>query len=81
MPRKPKQQPQPAQKNDDDFVDGLEAADEEIAAIDKKSSDDGLRSRDWRAVEKYKEERRLRQLIGDDLDFDNLLDSIERRKS
>lgn len=80
MPRKPKQQPQPAQKSDDDFVEDLEAADEEIAAASKKPLDPLNKSRDWRAVEKYQEERRLRRLIGDDLDVDTLLASVERKR-
>jgi hypothetical protein len=34
--------------------------------------------RDWRDVEKYKEERRLRRLIDDDMDFGDVLDGTAR---
>lgn len=70
MPRKPKK-PQPqteAPKGFDEFVDDAEVADEDIPDGD---ADTPLgKSRDWRDVEKLKEERRLRRLIDDDLDFD-----------
>ena len=61
MPRKPKK-PQPqteAPKNFDEFVD------ESIAGAASKL-------RDWRDVEKYKEERQLRRLVDDDLDLEDL---------
>ncbi|WP_028081558.1 hypothetical protein [Solimonas soli] len=72
MPRKPKKQaaPNDASKNYDEFVDEADAIeDDSVAAADGPT---GLpaKSRDWRDVEKLQEERRLRKLIADDLDFD-----------
>lgn len=72
MPRKPKKQvPQnEANKSFDEFVDEGEAVDEEALAADDSDDAPIGKSRDWRDVEKLQEERRLRRLIADDLDFD-----------
>ncbi|HEX4894882.1 MAG TPA: hypothetical protein VFV11_00945 [Solimonas sp.] len=72
MPRKPKKQPPPndAAKSYDEFADESEAGDEDAATADTATRLANSRLRDWRDVEKLKEERALRRLIDDDLDFD-----------
>jgi hypothetical protein len=76
MPRKPKksQTPQPEMKGYDEFVDEAESAAEEDLAVDEAGQAAPAKLRDWRDVEKYKEERRLRRLIDDDMDFGDLLE-------
>lgn len=71
MPRKAKKQAaQPeATKSYDEFDDGDESIDDDSIPPDEQPSGN-LKSRDWRDVEKLQEERRLRSLITDDLDFD-----------
>lgn len=72
MPRKPKkQQPQSeAPKSFDEFVDDAEVADEDVIGVDDTLGAASDKLRDWRDVEKYKEERALRRLVDDDLDMD-----------
>jgi hypothetical protein len=72
MPRKPKKPQAPAEgaKNFDEFVEEAESVDEDALAADDDSGGTPLKMRDWRDVEKYKEERRLRRLIDDELEFD-----------
>ena len=74
MPRKPKKQaPQPeAAKSFDEFVDEGESVDEDAAIADAAAQAAAEKMRDWRDVEKFKEERMLRRLIDDDLDIDDL---------
>lgn len=69
MPRKPKKTaPPPAeQKNYDEFADETEVPEEEVALDD--AAQIAAKLRDWRDVEKLKEERRLRRLIDDDMDI------------
>ncbi len=72
MPRKPKK-PQPqaeAPKAFDEFVDDAEAVEDEPFNVEEAVAAADDRSRDWRDVEKYKEERLLRRLVDDDLDVD-----------
>lgn len=71
MPRKPKKQAaQPeAAKSYDEFDDGDEPIDDDNIPPDEQPHSN-LKSRDWRDVEKLQEERRLRNLIADELDFD-----------
>jgi hypothetical protein len=71
MPRKPKKQPAQteAPKSFDEFADDGEGLDEDVATTDAESPSNA-KSRDWRDVEKLKEERALRRLIDDDLDLD-----------
>lgn len=74
MPRKPKK-PQPqteAPKSFDEFVDEAEAVDEEVLNVDESIAGAAGKLRDWRDVEKYKEERQLRRLVDDDLDLEDL---------
>lgn len=72
MPRKPKKPQPPAEgaKNFDEFVEDAESVDEDTMAADDAGGGSPLKMRDWRDVEKYKEERRLRRLIDDELDFE-----------
>lgn len=74
MPRKPKK-PQPqaeAPKAFDEFVDEAEAVDEEVLNVEESIAGAATKLRDWRDVEKYKEERQLRRLVDDDLDLEDL---------
>lgn len=70
MARKPKPKPQaePA-KTFDEFVEESDSLDDDVTAepVDVAASN---RSRDWRDVERYKEMRELRRLVGDDIDLD-----------
>lgn len=74
MPRKAKkQQAQPeAPKSFDEFVDEAESQDEDAAIAETAAAIAAEKLRDWRDVEKLKEERMLRRLIDDDLDIDDL---------
>lgn len=71
MPRKKKAAPQAdANKSYDEFpVDDGESTDDDSVA-DAPDAQGSGKSRDWRDVERLQEERRLRRLIADDLDFD-----------
>lgn len=62
--------PEPKSSFDDELVDEEEAGDEEAPPVDVPPPP-ATKLRDWRDVEKLKEERRLRRLIDDDLDFDD----------
>ncbi|HET8883578.1 MAG TPA: hypothetical protein VFM56_15520 [Solimonas sp.] len=79
MPRKAKKQaPQAeASKSYDEFVDEDESLDDD-SIPNEEAAPASLKSRDWRDVEKLQEERRLRSLIADDLDFD--LDDRKRSR-
>ncbi|NKF21829.1 hypothetical protein [Solimonas marina] len=72
MPRKPKKQAsqtEASKSNFDEFVDEGDAIEDDSIPPDAELAG-GSKSRDWRDVEKLQEERRLRKLIADDLDFD-----------
>lgn len=72
MPRKPKKQPESdnsTKNNYDEFVDEAEDGDDDVIDVDElRVSED--KSRDWRDVERYKEERALKRMVQDDLDID-----------
>jgi hypothetical protein len=72
MPRKPKKQPaqNEASKSYDEFVDEGDSVEDDTVPNTEAAASVSLKSRDWRDVEKLKEERRLRKLIADDIDFD-----------
>lgn len=50
----------------DDFDSELDDAEDDVSDGPK----DGIRGRDWRDIERFREERELRKLIDDDLDWD-----------
>lgn len=77
MARKPKKaapQPEPA-KSFDEFSEDAEGLDEDIADVEAEAAPAPVKLRDWRDVEKLKEERLLRRMVDDDLD---LLDDVLR---
>ena len=67
---KPGKKPQtPAKPPFDEFSEEQEGFEDEVPAVDAKGNPiAGMRSRDWRDVEKYRELRELKKLIGEDLD-------------
>ena len=74
MAGRPAKKPQqPARPGFDEFAEESEGFEEELSAVDAKGNPVAdARSRDWRDVEKYREIRDLKKLIGDD--FDQLFD-------
>lgn len=73
MPRKPKKAPAQteAPKSFDEFVDDADGSDDELPNVDESLATSSTKLRDWRDVEKYKEERLLRRLVDDDLDLED----------
>jgi hypothetical protein len=69
-----KPQQQPAKPAFDEFGEEAEGFEEDVpAGVDAKGNPvPGSRSRDWRDVERYREIRDLKKLIGED--FDHLFD-------
>jgi hypothetical protein len=66
--KKAQQQQQPAKPAFDEFAEEAEGFEEEVPAVDAKGNPvPGMRARDWRDVEKYRELRELKKLIGEDL--------------
>lgn len=83
MARKPKkqQQAEPVKNssNVDEFSDDLDGIDEEVIIVEPIVVQAKLR--DWRDVEKLKEERDLRRNVDDDLDLlDDLIGRPGRRR-
>lgn len=75
MSRKAKPKPSPAADDDNDFADDLPGdidddgdSDGEDIDYEAQLREDLIKARDWRDVERYKEMRELRELVGDDLD-------------
>ncbi len=70
MARKPKPKPQaePA-KSYDEFSEDGESLEEDVN-VEPADASPTSKARDWRDVERYKEMRELRKLVGDDFDFD-----------
>lgn len=63
---------------DDDFDSDFDDSDEEASSSDPSA----MRGRDWRDIERFREERELRKLIDDDLDFDDDEErSLRRRRA
>lgn len=62
--KKAAQQPKPF----DEFADEAETFDDDAPNVDPKSALPPGTRRDWRDVEKFREERELRKLIGEDFD-------------
>jgi hypothetical protein len=68
-----KPQAQPAKPAFDEFGEETDDGDDDVPAVDAKGNPlPGNRSRDWRDVERYRETRDLKKLIGED--FDHLFD-------
>lgn len=81
MARKPKvqQKPEPAKSNVDEFSDDLDGIEEEVIPVEPVAPQAKLR--DWRDVEKLKEERDLRRNVDDDLDLlDDVIGRAGRRR-
>jgi hypothetical protein len=80
MAGRPGKKPQqPAKPTFDEFAEESEGFEEELPAVDAKGNPiPGSRSRDWRDVEKYRETRDLKKLIGED--FDHLFDDGPGRR-
>lgn len=62
--KKAAQQPKPF----DEFADEADTFDDDAPAVDAKGMPIPSARRDWRDVEKFREERELRKLIGEDFD-------------
>ncbi len=78
MARKPKPKPQAEPvKPFEEFVDESEGLDDDDAEEPVEVTA-ASRSRDWRDVERYREMRELRKLVGDDIDFDVEIGSRRR---
>lgn len=74
---KPKAQAEPS-KSYDDFVDDADAVEDDQEALDALNAELASKSRDWRDVERYREARELKRLVGDDLE--DLFDERPRRR-
>ncbi len=73
MARKPKKKPAVPEEEtsdfDDDISDDVDGdGDEEVYDFEREERLSLMKARDWRDVERYKEMRELRELVGDDLD-------------
>lgn len=77
--RKPQQQPP---KPFEEFPDDADGFDDDLPNVDPKGKPKDVaadvKSRDWRDVERYREERALKKLVGDDLD--ELFDERPRKR-
>lgn len=70
MARKPKPKPQAEPvKSFDEFAEEGEGPDEEVT-VEPSEAVSASKLRDWRDVEKLKEMRELRRMVGDDFDLD-----------
>jgi hypothetical protein len=59
----------PTKPTFDEFGEETDSFEEELPPVDAKGNPmPGSRSRDWRDVEKYRELRELKKLVGEDLD-------------
>ena len=57
-------------KTFDEFDDDADSFDDDVPNINEKDEPPpAVRARDWRDVEKYREMRELKKLVGDDLDL------------
>lgn len=70
MAGRPGKKPQPPPKSPfDEFADDVEGFEEDVPAVDAEGNPiPGARTRDWRDVEKYRELRELKKLVGEDFD-------------
>lgn len=80
MAGRPGKKPQPQPKPFDEFAEEAEGFEDDSPAVDAKgNATTNGRSRDWRDVERLREERELKKLIGED--FDDLLDDKPGRRN
>jgi hypothetical protein len=71
---------QQAPKSVEDEAEESEEGWDNAVDVDADAQDQaGLRMRDWRDVEKYREMRELRRLVGDEFDFTDVLGEIPIR--
>lgn len=68
MAGRPGKKAAPPPKPFDEFADDTEAFDDDTPAVDAKGNPVPGARRDWRDVEKFREDRELRKLIGEDFD-------------
>lgn len=79
MAGRPGKKAQPQPKPFDEFAEDSEGFEDDVAAVDAKGNPvPGRPSRDWRDVEKFREDRELKKLIGEDLD--DLFDDKPRKR-
>jgi hypothetical protein len=65
--KKAPQAPQPSKPAFDEFADDTDGMEEDVPNLDAKGNQiPNTRSRDWRDVERYREARELKKLIGED---------------
>ena len=73
---------QAAKPVDDDSEEAEGEGWENPVDVDADGQDEaGHRMRDWRDVEKYREMRELRRLVGDDFDFTDVLGEVPIRSA
>lgn len=75
MARKSRKSSNASSDDDNDVLDDLpDDGDDDGDEVDYEADAraGGIKARDWRDVERYKEMRELRQLVDDDFDFDDL---------
>ncbi len=76
MAGKKQQQPKPVDEDEEVEGEGWD----NVADVDADAHDEASgRMRDWRDVEKYREMRELRRLVGDEFDFTDVLGEIPIR--
>lgn len=68
MAGRPGKKAQPPPKPFDEFADETESFDDDAPVLDAKGNAVPSARRDWRDVEKFREDRELRKLIGEDFD-------------
>ncbi|MDP3295075.1 MAG: hypothetical protein Q8M37_10100 [Nevskia sp.] len=80
MAGRPGKKPQPQPKPFDEFAEEVEGFEDDAPVVDAKGNVVASnRSRDWRDVERLREDRELKKLIGEDFD-DPFDDKPGRRK-
>lgn len=69
MAGRPGKKPQPQPKPFDEFAEEAEGFEDDAPAIDPKAPPaPTAKARDWRDVERFREDRELKKLIGEDFD-------------
>lgn len=81
MAGRPGKKPQPQPKPFDEFAEEAEGFEDDVSGVDAKGNAvPNAKARDWRDVERLREERELKKLIGEDFD-DPFGDKPKRSKS